>query len=348
MGKPRLIMNWKILTEYPDETTLAAWREFLADSAYPTHYTTPGFFTDPFIRGGEKFAVLVFDEEKVVAVLTGIDTGKTIVSGLAVRPQAVFRKNIDRGAASKALLEGTLEKGGERLEVMSFHTWEPVEGIERLGFSSEVCGGGGAVVMLDLNRGADVLFKDFSQTRQSELRKAMKKTELIVKDLETEDELNELYDIHVEWNKRKGNQPDSSEDFARISQDHEHRKTLIAVYQGKVIAGTFFRFCRGGLIEYAGNNSLEEYQKLRPNPLIGWRAIEWACENGFSYFSMGASHEFLRRFGGDIHSNYRYTFDRTFLKRHEKKAKLKKLIVDTYLYLPISARRKIKQAFGKT
>jgi hypothetical protein len=341
-------MNWKILTQYPDETTLAAWQEFLTDAAFPTHYVTPGFFTDPFIRGGEKFAVLALDDEKIVAVLTGVDTGKTIVSGLAVRPQTAFRKDADREAATKALLEGMLEKGGKDLEVLNFHSWESIEKSKDVGLSSEMCAGGDAVVMLDLSKGSDVLFKDFSSTRQSELKKAMKKTSLTVKDLETGDELDQLYEIHVTWNKRKGNQPDSRDDFVKIAADKENRKTLIAVHEGKVIAGTFFRFCRGGLIEYAGNNSLEEYQKLRPNPLIGWRAIEWASENGFSYFSMGASHEFLRRFGGDIRCNYRYTFDRTFLKRHEKKEKLRKLIVGAYLYLPLSARRKIKQAFGKT
>jgi hypothetical protein len=344
-------MNYQILNAYPDVKTLAAWQDFLADAAYPTHYITPGFFTDPFIRGGERFAVLAFEGEKIAAVLTGVDTGKTIVSGLAVRPQTVFRKETDRAAAAKALLEGMLEKGGDSLEVINFHTWEPVEKSKSLGFSSEVCSGGDAVVMLDLAKGADVLFKDFSQTRQSELKKAMKKSELIVKDLETDGEIDELYAIHVEWNKRKGNLPDSREDFSRLAADKDNRKTLIAVYQGKVIAGTFFRFCSapgGGVIEYAGNNSLEEFQKLRPNPLIGWRAIEWACANNLTHFSMGASHEFLRRFGGDIRSNYRYTFDRTFLKRHEKKEKLKKLLVGTYLFLPVSARRKIKQAFGIT
>src|ERR1044072_464259 len=256
-------MNYRILTEYPDVKTLAAWREFLADAAYPPHYTTPGFFTDPFIRGGERFAVLALDPEKagkkeakIVAVLTGVDTGKTIASGLAVRPQTVFRKNTDRAAAAQALLEGMLEKSGSRPEGINFHSWEPVEKSKGLGFSSEVCSGGDAVVMLDLAKGADALFKDFSQTRQSELKKAMKKAELIVKDLETEAEIDELYRVHVGWNKRKGNQPDSREDFAAIAADKDHRKTLIAVYQGKVIAGTFFRFCRGGVIEYAGNKSL--------------------------------------------------------------------------------------------
>jgi lipid II:glycine glycyltransferase (peptidoglycan interpeptide bridge formation enzyme) len=204
--------------------------------------------------------------------------------------------------------------------------------------------------MLDLAKGGDALFKDFTQTRRSEIRQAMKKGEVTVKDLETEDELNQLYEIHLAWNKRKGNRADSREDFVKVSQDKDHRKTLVAIYQEKVIAGTFFRFCNaagGGVVEYAGNNSLEEYHKLRANPLSCWRAIEWAAENNFAHFSMGASHDYLRRFGGDIRSNYRYTFDRTFLKRHEKKEKLKKLILGTYLALPVSARRKIKQAFGR-
>jgi len=245
------------------------------------------------------------------------------------------------------LLEGMLEKGGKRLEVIKFHTWEPVEGIEKIGFDAETCAGGDAVVVLDLAKGGDALFKEFTQTRRSEIRQAMKKGEVTVKDLETEDELDQLYEIHLGWNKRKGNQPDSREDFVKVSQDKDHRKTLVAIYQGKVIAGTFFRFCRDGLVEYAGNNSLEEFHKLRANPLSCWRAIEWAAANNFSHFSMGASHDYLRRFGGDIRCNYRYTFDRTFLKRHVKKEKLKKLIVGTYLFLPVSARRKIKQALGK-
>jgi len=341
-------MDWKILTAYPDEKLLAAWEEFLTRAAYPTHYTSPGFFTDPFIRGGEKFAVLAFEGEKIAAIATGVDTGKRLVSGLPVRPQTAFRKNADHALGAKALLAGMMEKGGGGPELIELYTWEPVAGMAELGFHAEVCSGGNTVVMLDLVKGADALFGDFSQSRQNEIRKAMKNELLSVRELETDGELKELYEIHLDWNKRKNNEPGTYEDFAQAARDKKNRKTLIAIHEGKVIAGTYFRFCRGGVVEYAGNNSLGEYQKLRPNPLIGWRAVEWACAGGFTHFSMGASHEFLRRFGGEIHSNYRYTLDRTFLKRHEKKEKFKKLMVDTYLSLPVSARQKIKQALGKS
>ena len=54
---------------------------------------------------------------------------------------------------------------------------------------------------------------------------------------------------------------------------------------------------------------MPEYQKLRPNDLIGWHAIQWACGEGFSHFSMGGSHLFLRRFGGEIKQTFCYRRD---------------------------------------
>ena len=67
-------MDWKLITKYPDDALREAWEEFLADASYPTHYTAPNFFTDPYIRG-ERFAVLAFEGEKIAAVLTGVDNG---------------------------------------------------------------------------------------------------------------------------------------------------------------------------------------------------------------------------------------------------------------------------------
>lgn len=340
-------MDFKIVTEFPEPPLFAAWLEFLSDANFATHYTTPGFFTDPFIRGGARFAVLAMDGEKIAAVLTAVGAGSKIESGFSVRPQVAFRKNADHAKAMKALHGGLLEHGGGDLQLAKFFSWEAVESAASLGFSAGRSAGESSVVMLDLAKGTDALFKDFSEARQREIKKAMKQNVLVVKDVETDDELQQLYKIHVEWSRLKNIEPDSLADFTFAINDREYRKTLIAVHNGKVVAGTFFRFCAGGVVEYAGNNSLAENQKLKPNPLVGWRAIEWACANNFMYFSMGASHEFLRRFGGEIVSTYSYTLDRTFLRRHENKERLKQLALNTYLTLPSSARDRIKRTFGK-
>lgn len=340
-------MAFKILTNYPDEATLEAWEEFLGDASYPTHYTTPNFFSDPYIRG-RRFAMLAIEDEEITSVLTGVDAGQTIISGLPVRPQVIFRKGCDRFAAVNFLKEGLIEKGGSALELIDLHTWEPVERIEALGFRSRLCTGSDSIIILDLSIGADALFQQFSQTRRNEIRKELKKDLVEVRELETDDQTRELYEIHTDWNARKGNDPDPFEDFERAMKQRDNRKVFVAIHEGKIVAGSYYRFCPGGVVEYAANNSLPEYQHLRPNDLIGWHAIQWACAGGFTHFSMGGSHLFLRRFGGEEFSAFHYRLDRTFLKRHEMKESVKQFALNAYMSLPDSTRKKIKQTLRRS
>ncbi len=339
-------MNYKIFTEHPDENWTRKWNDFLSDALYPTHYTTPNFFVDPFVRGGERFAVAALDGEKITGVLTGVDDGKSIVSGLFVRPQFCLSKSANRLETAKSLFEGLKEKGGDDLQVIEFFSWHPVAEFEKTGFHVREYGGEQGTILLDLAKGADALFMDFSQTRRNELRKAIKQNQVQISEVENLDELAELYAIHCDWNERKGNSPDKFEDFELAWAQKDYRKIFIAKHDGKIIAGSYYRFCPGGVIEYAANNSLTEYQKLRPNDLLGWHSIQWACENGFSLYSMGGSHLFLRRFGGETVSTYRYKIDFTFLHIHNLKETVNDFGIKTYKSLPMPVRTKIKADLG--
>ncbi len=340
-------MNWKVLTQYPDPKTEIQWNEFLQNASFATHYVTPNFFVDPYIRGGERFAVLAYQGEQINGVITAVDSGKSIISGMAVRPQTAFRRGVDLSETSLALLQGLKEKGGSDLELIKFYTWEPIHEFAKLGFQEEITSEDDAIIVLDLSIGADEIFKGFSQTRRNELRKAMKQNLLEIKDLETEEEFQELYRIHVDWNERKGNAPDSEAELRLAVAQKEHRKIIIAKFEGKVIAGSYYRFCKGGVIEYAANNSLIEFQKMRPNDLIGWRSIEWACQQGFKHYSMGGSHLFLRRFGGNVVRSHYYHLDSTFLHIHDFKEKLGRFGIKTYRSLPQGVKNKLKKIAGK-
>ena len=340
-------MNWKILTEAPDAIWMEKWNGFLDQALLPTHYTSPDFFADPFIRGGERFAVLALENGEITGVLTGVDGGKTIVSGLPNRPQTAFRKNADQMKTVESLVEGVYEKGGSDLEMAELYCWQPVEGFENSGFSFREFGGEQGTVILDLTRGEDALFKDFSQTRRNEIRKAIRQNQVQISEVETLDELAELYEIHRGWCARKGNEPDTFEQMKQAFSRKDYRKIFIAKHEGKIIAGSTYRFCRGGLVEYAGNNSLTEYQKLRPNDLIGWHSIQWACRENFQRYSMGGAHLFLRRFGGEIVSTYRYKIDRSFLKIHNLSEAAKDFSIKTYRSLPQPVKTKLKQVLGK-
>ena len=333
--------TFQIVTETPNVELNARWSEFLANAEFATHYVTPDFFVDPFAGRGERFAVLAKQNDRIDAVVTGLKAGGKVVSGMAVRPQTAFRAGTDRDKAAAALIAGLGELAGNSTELITFHSWEAIDGIGHKGYKHEVAKDASQVVMLDLAKGADALFKEFSERRRTDLRKTMKQGQLEVKQLETEAELAELYEIHKTWNEQKGFTPDTFETFRGILGSR-HRAVFIALNEGKIVAGTFFRFCEGGIVEYAANNSLGEYQKLRPNELLGWRAIEWACSNGFNRFSLGASHTFLARFGGELVASHRYQHDRTLFKRHQARERATRMAVRAFQSLPESMRKRIK------
>lgn len=333
--------EYLVITTSPDAGLGARWEDFLRDAPFATHYVTPDFFVDPFAGRGEKFAVFALDGTRIDAVLTGVKSNNKIACGMAVRPQTAFRSGVDRASSAIALVRGLASHAGENDELITLHSWEPIDGLGSLGYSHEAAAGADCVVMLDLSKGSEALFKYFSERRRTDLRKTIKQGKLVIKLLETEAELAELYDIHKDWNHRKGNTPDASESFGAMLTS-QHRATFIAMHEGKLVAGTYLRFCEGGVVEYAANNSLAEFQKLRPNELLGWKAIEWACDNGFSKFSLGASHPFLARYGGELFSSHRYQLDRTFLKRHVMRERATRLAVSTYLSLPEPIRKRIK------
>src|SRR5205085_837248 len=110
-----------------------------------------------------------------------------------------------------------------------------------------------------------------------------------------------------------------------------------------VTAGSFYRLCPNGVVEYAANFSLPEFQRLRPNDLIGWHALKWACGGGFSHFSMGGSHLFLRRFGGKIHRTYRYSRDTSVLGLHTFRESARNAGVAAYRALPGTLRDGVRR-----
>ena len=169
-------MKREIITDYPTAELEKKWLEFLPASNYPSHYTSPGFFKEPHWTNKNPFAVLVLDDEKIVAAATGLRTGKQIVSGFAVRPQVCIDERTDRKKICETLAKGFLEiaetdDGAERL-VLNCPQRMP-EFVE-FGFKEKQASGGDEVVMLDLSRGADAVFKNFSQPRRSDLRKSMR------------------------------------------------------------------------------------------------------------------------------------------------------------------------------
>jgi len=339
-------MKHIVLTSMPDEALAAKWNAFLTDAPFATHYVTPNYFTDPYVRG-ERFSVLAAKENgEIVAALTGVVDAEKIASGLFSRPQMVFRNDADREKAVAALLGG-LDQIGDGRRLIELHTWQPVDDLKSNGMAVNASNAETSVVIIDLSAGAESIFAKFSQTRRNEIRKAERQKLVEIKEPETFIEQEALYRIHCEWNARKGNKPDTFERMKTAIGQRENRRVFIAKVDGKTVAGSFYRFCRGGVVEYAANFSLPEYQRLRPNDLIGWHAIQWACGEGFSHFSMGGSHLFLRRFGGEVMTTYRYTRDERPFGVQRLTESVRELGVGTYRRLPANVRAGVRRVLAK-
>lgn len=341
------IPDWQVLTEYPSVELAAEWFEFLSESDYPTFYTSPAYFIAPYWKGKNPFAILIRDKGRIVAVACGTFVDQEICVGLPVRPQVAIRN----GAGDVDIAEGlrqALESVGEgKSKLITVYSMHPIPGMAQTEFRETTSIAGDRVVMLDLTDGKEATMMGFSSSRRANIRKAIRRNEVEVSEIADETELKILHGIHENWCGMKGIEPDSWDVFRDGKQIKDFVKTFIAKKDGEIIAGSYYRLVADGIFEYSGNNSLPEDRGVRPNDLLMWKAIEWACDNGFKKFCMGASHPFLQRFGGTIEASYRYRLDQTLMRRYDSTEAISKAVLSMYRAIPEPARDKVKQMLGR-
>jgi hypothetical protein len=311
--------TWTILHSYPAADVDDAWREFLTRADFPAHYVSPEYFREPFVRDKKPFVVLAWQGERVVGAVSGTHEEQQLVCGLMSRPQICFDRDVDPEAPAEALISGLLEEAGPA-KLITLHSWVPLNILSNHGYQ---CKEEEGVVMLDLTKGADALFKQFAATRRTDIRNAIKRgVEVFIAN--TREEFRAYYEIYVDWCQRKNIPASPFETLEEALNLQDSRRLFLARYEGKIIAGTIIRMYPGEMIEYAANTSWAESLKLRPNDLLQWRVVEWACGEGYKRYSLGGAHLFSRRMGGNIVPVYRYRYDRTWLRRYELKEALGK------------------------
>jgi hypothetical protein len=308
-AKPRS-GSFRVLRSPPAGLIEAGWRACLADSDFPTHYTAPEFFLEPALRQSKPFAILSLIDDEVTGVLTGTRNGVRVQSGLSVRPQIAFARRADRSRAMANLVAGLVEVA-DTAKLVDLFVWSEMDRLVEPRLRKKRHEG---VVMLDLAHGPDALFRKFSENKRTNIKKSIKHG-VIVEPANGQDEISAYYAICVEWSRRKALPLAREEEFQRAFALTNNRLLLLARHQAKIIAGVVIRFFPQGVMEYAANSSLESALHLRPNDLLHWRAIEWGCGAGLTKYSLGGSHLFLRKFGGEIVPITRHRLDLSFFRR---------------------------------
>jgi Acetyltransferase (GNAT) domain len=308
--------KYLVLRDFPEPHIELSWRSFLEKGDMPSHYCAPEFFREPFWEDKLPFAVLALDRNRIVGVATALRDDREFSSGLPCRPQICLPTGPDREQAESALVQGLLSEA-ESSELVSIYSWNVLSSPLALGFRGTETKG---AVMLDLTKGPDALFREFSADKRRNIRFSIKNG-VEVQQATTREDLLDFYDVYLAWRGTDRKEIDGPQiplsTFERAFALTENRLVLMARHSGKVIATNTFRFYPGGLFESAANYSRPENVHLKPNELLQWRGIEWACRHNLQRHSLGGTHSFLRGFGRTIAPVYRYRLDRTFLRQHD-------------------------------
>jgi len=339
-------MDFLILHEFPAAEIELPWRECLTRVECPAHYNAPEYFLVPHWAGKRPFAVLAVDGGRVAGVLTGLHEQSGVMCGLSSRPQICIAPDQDLHAVMDALARGLLLEAGAA-ELVSVFTWKslPLPAFEMLGFRPRELQGN---VVLDLTQGTDALFRQFAKDRRRNIRFA-EKNGIEVNLATTDEDIAACYEVYAAWRqterKKVQGEKASFETFAKAAQ-LANRRMFLARVAGKPVAINIFRFFPGGLFESASNHSLDEFLHLKPNELLQWRGIEWACSQGLTRHSLGGAHPFLRRFGGTVVPIVRYRLDRTWLRRHDFQETVLSLSRKTIHRMPPGFGRTVRRVLG--
>jgi Acetyltransferase (GNAT) domain len=302
--------SWQVLHSAPGGPIEARWRVCLGNCDFPTHYAAPEFFLEPILCRRQPFAVLCMMGEEVAGILTGTNDGDIVRSGISVRPQIAFSCKADRPRVMASLVAGLINEA-KGAKLVDLFVWSDMESLVPPRFSCQRYEG---VVMLDLSRGPDALLCQFSANKRTNIKKSIKYG-VSVAPATSRDEIAAYYAICVDWSHRKGLPIASEEEFHQLFALTDNRLLLLARHQGKIIAGLVIRYVAHGVMEYAANSSLESALHLRPNDLLHWRAIEWGYREGITKYSLGGTHLFLRKFGGEIVPTTRHRLDLSLFRR---------------------------------
>lgn len=342
------IMRFEILHQFPDASIEPLWRDLLSRIEIPSHYDAPEYFLEPHWTGKKPFAILALDNERTVAVLTGVHDGEQVVSGLSSRPQIAVDFQADVPTALETLAQGLLKEAGKS-KLLTIHSWPSLElsSFAARGFRRRQLQGN---VVLDLTLGSDALFLQFSKDRRRNIRYAEKQG-ITVRVATNRDHFLRAYEVYLAWHdgERKAltGERRTFENFENAQLLTRNRRLFLAEYEGKVIAINMFRFYEGGLFESAANYSLEQFLHLKPNDLLQWKGIEWACAHGLRRHSLGGAHPFLTRFGGTVIPVIRYRMDRSLLRKHDLREAVVRIARTKLGQMPPGVQEKVRRALGK-
>lgn len=192
------------------------------------------------------------------------------------------------------------------------------------------------VYKVALQKTTEDLWNSLAYNKRKNVNKAQRKG-VVVEDTSYED-LASFYDMLSVSGKRVGFVPLPFSYFQsclKIFGTNNRAKIFLAVYDNQPVAGVFV-VIHGNTAYALAAGSYKEAWNVRPNDILHWKAMKWACNEGLSYYHMGFVNEppptqgssdcglwrWKREWNGQLEKRFRY--NKVFMP------KFKKLVLTPY------------------
>lgn len=154
--------------------------------------------------------------------------------------------------------------------------------------------------LIDIAKDEDAMMKSFDRTKRQGIVKSQKQGLEVILSRDYNEVLR-FFILHLLTRKSKGIPVQPTKFFHRI---HEHliKQNLgftIVIRKDNVDIAAGLFMCYNNVLTYKYNASRAEYQHLRPNNLIIWRALQEGIKEGYKVFDFGKTdldNEGLRSF----------------------------------------------------
>jgi lipid II:glycine glycyltransferase (peptidoglycan interpeptide bridge formation enzyme) len=194
-----------------------------------------------------------------------------------------------------------LSEGGEELNMLIDSLKEEMRVqrasyIEIRGWPGEAISEGLGVVpfrhylsyIVDLERDVENVRRRFHENVKRCIKQA-EKEEMTFRLASDEDDLKQFYRLNVATRKKLGVLPQPYVFFENVFRHVISRGLgflMLAQYEKRVIAAVLF-LTHGSTIYYKFNASDMNYQRKRPNHLLIWESMKYACSRGYRHYDFG-------------------------------------------------------------
>jgi hypothetical protein len=145
--------------------------------------------------------------------------------------------------------------------------------------------------VVNLENGVDMLWKRISHNKRKNIKKALSEGVEVFESREREDLLT-FYSMLGAAMKRAGfiSYPLSWFEAVWDVYPTDLSKIFLAKWNGKAVSGVF-TVMHGKTVFALAAGSFSEGWRVRPNDVMHWKVMEWACHRGYSRYHMGLVHE---------------------------------------------------------